>query len=77
MVDHYQSNNNLLSWSFSFHILTLVWLGIRGGFWLSSSIATPDWGSWSFYAMYWMPNPIEFGSFMILPLFFTQLLYPT
>lgn len=76
MIDHYNSNNNLLSWSSSFHCLCLVWLGIRGAFWLRTVTSSASWGVFSFYTLYWLPNPIQFGSFMLLPLFFTQILYP-
>jgi len=76
MIDHYNSNNNLLSWSSSFHFLCLIWLGIRGAFWLRTVTSSGSWGVFSFYTLYWLPNPIQFGSFMLLPLFFTQILYP-
>ena len=77
MVDHYNSHYNVESWSSAFHVLTLLWLSIRGAFWLCTAISTTPWNSMSFYALYWMANPIEFGSFMLLPLFFSQVLYPT
>ena len=77
MVDHYNSHYNVESWSSAFHVLTLLWLSIRGAFWLCTAISTSPWNSMSFYALYWMANPIEFGSFMLLPLFFSQVLYPT
>lgn len=28
------------------------------------------------YILYWLTNPIEFSSFMLLPLFFAQVIYP-
>ena len=76
IVDHYKSNNNVLSWSSYFHVLCLLWLFIRGAFWLRTVTSTSVWGEFSFYSLYWLPNPIQFGSFMLLPLFFTQILYP-
>ena len=76
MIDHYKSYNNLYSWSSSFHLLCLLWLSIRGPFWLGTVIAMKPWGTFAFYFLYWLPNPIQFGSFMLLPLFFTQVLYP-
>jgi hypothetical protein len=76
MVDHYFSNYDLLSWSFSFHLLTFIWLAIRGTFWLFTVVPCGEWSPWAFYGLYWMANPVEFGSFMLLPLFFTQVLYP-
>ena len=30
----------------------------------------------TFYLLYWMPCPFQFSSFMLLPLFFSQKLYP-
>ena len=28
------------------------------------------------YILYWLTNPFEFASFMLLPLFFVQVIYP-
>jgi hypothetical protein len=30
----------------------------------------------SYFFLYWMPIPIEFGSFLLLPLYFAHVLYP-
>ena len=76
VIDHYQSNYNLLSFGTAFHVLTLLWLVIRGLFCILTVVGTTEMSTWSFYALYWMPVPIEFGSFMLLPLFFSQVLYP-
>ena len=76
VIDHYQSNYNLLSFGTAFHVLTLLWLVIRGLFWILTVVGTTEMSTWLFYALYWMPVPIEFGSFMLLPLFFSQVLYP-
>lgn len=76
MFDHYKSNFNVFSWSSCFHFLCLLWLLIRGAFWLRTVTSTSSWGVFSFYCLYWLPNPIQFASFLLIPLFFTQILYP-
>jgi len=76
MADHFNASHNLSSWSTSFHLLTFAWLSIRGSFWLITMTSTQQWSAFSFYFLYWMPNPLEFASFMLLPLFFAQILYP-
>lgn len=73
----YYSQNKNMSWASAFHLLTLTWLSIRGAFWISTVFASNTLDAWYFYALYWMANPVEFGSFMLLPLFFSQVLYPT
>lgn len=76
LVDHYYANYKFTSWASVFHILSCVWLGIRGTFWLLTVTTKDNWAAFTFYMLYWMPNPIEFGSFMLLPLFYAQILYP-
>jgi hypothetical protein len=77
MLDHVSNGWDTSSYAFTFHCLTLCWLSIRGAFWLMSAISTTQWSSSMFYALYWLANPVEFGSFLLLPLFFSQVLYPT
>jgi hypothetical protein len=77
VVDHIQQGNNLLSFVSVFHALTLCWLLLRGVFWLMTVIHTATDRSSTFFALYWLANPVEFGSFLLVPLFFTQVLYPT
>jgi len=74
--DHYSANNNLKSWSFLFYILCFGWLLIRGVFWLLTLLCTSTWGAFKFYTLYWVPVPMEFGSFMLIPLFFAHMVYP-
>lgn len=76
MVDHYASNYNLKSWSTVFHVLCFSWLSLRGAFWFLTLIASSKWGNSLFYLLYWVPCPLQFGSFLLLPLFFAQILYP-
>ena len=76
MIDHWQFGHNLLSFSTAFHVTALLWLIIRGLFWILTVVGTTEMSTWLLYALYWMPVPIEFGSFMLLPLFFSQVLYP-
>jgi glycopeptide antibiotics resistance protein len=75
MVQHYKSNNNLYSWSSVFHLLCFVWLCIRALFWWFTVTSTTIWDESYFELLYWMPNPLQFGSFLLFPLFFSQVLY--
>eukprot|EP01038_Epipyxis_sp_PR26KG_P004118 gene4118-5871_t len=50
-------------------------MDIRGIFWLFTSTAMSEWTSSYFYILYWMPTPLEFGSFMLLPLYFSSILH--
>lgn len=75
-ADHYFSHSDRTSWGFIFHLLTLCWLVMRGAFWLSTVLPIVHWTTLSFYMLYWMPAPIEFAAFMLLPLYFAQILYP-
>ncbi len=76
MVDHYNANYSLMSWSSCFHILSLSWLSIKGVFWLLTITSDYEWEAIQFYILYWLPAPLEFGSYMLVPLFFGQVLYP-
>lgn len=75
MIDHYNSQYNRKSFAFIFHLLCFIWLCIRGVFWLST-ITISGWTSLNYYFLYWMPIPLEFGSFLLLPLYFAHVLYP-
>lgn len=74
--DHLYSHDDIQSWGFIFHVLSLSWLSIRGIFWLATIVPIVKWTTLSFYLLYWMPAPLEFAAFMLLPLYFTQILYP-
>ena len=76
IIDHYNANHQLTSWASIFHILSSIWLTIRGLFWLLTLVSVSQWDSFTFYILYWIPNPLEFGSFMLLPLFFAQVIFP-
>jgi hypothetical protein len=73
---HYQSSYDKKSWAAIFHIFTFAWLLIRGFFWISTLTSLMKWSSATFFLLYWMPTPLEFGAFMLLPLYFAQILYP-
>lgn len=59
-----------------FYILSFGWLLLRGIFWVLTLTSTTQWGAFMFYMLYWVPVPMEFGSFMLVPLYFAHLLYP-
>lgn len=75
MIHHYTAAYDTQSWAFIFHILSFSWLLIRGSFWASTLTTVLRWNALNFYLLYWMPTPLEFASFMVLPLYFTQILY--
>lgn len=77
MMDHVKANYNIMSWSSVFHILCICWLIMRGLFWLFTITSEDNWTNVTFYTLYWMPHPFQFGAFMLLPLFFAQVVYPT
>lgn len=35
-------------------------------------MAVGGWNPAAFYLLYWLPHPIQFGSFLLLPLFYLQ-----
>jgi len=74
-ISQLKFQNDLKSWSFAFYLLCFAWLTFRTAFWFLTIISTEDWPEIIFYILYWFPNPIEFGDFMILPLFYFQVLY--
>ena len=74
--NHIRCQYNLKSFSFIFYVLSFMWLTIRGIFWISTMSVEVEWTSAQYYFLYWMPVPIEFGSFMLLPLYFAQIIYP-
>ena len=76
LVDHYKSNNNFASWSSAFHIICFMWLFLRGLFWMLTLIPFDETNLYFMLSLYWLPNPLQFGSYMLLPLFFTQILHP-
>lgn len=77
LIDHYNARHKFTSWASGFHVMSCLWLGIRGTFWLLTATSTTQWDAFTFYTLYWIPNTLEFGSFMLLPLFFAQIIYPT
>ena len=75
MLDHYNSHYDMKSWASIFHFFCSAWLLIRGAFWLSAITSVIRWTALNFYLLYWMPTPFEFGGFLLLPLYFAQILY--
>eukprot|EP01031_Cornospumella_fuschlensis_P027028 gene27028-32660_t len=75
VVNHYTFQYNMKSWGSIFHFLSLVWLIIRGAFWISTLLPHMHWTVFNFYLLYWMPTPFEFAAFLVLPLYFAQIVY--
>ena len=42
---------------------------------MSTITAGDKWEANVFYLLYWLPNPLQFGSFLILPLFYSQVTF--
>lgn len=61
------------SWSTIFHGLCIIWLVIRGAFWLCTVFSNESWSTMTFHLLYWLPNSFEFGAFASLPIFYAQL----
>lgn len=76
MCEHYYAGNSLKSWSFVFYVLNFCWLILRGTFWLLTVLTGRTWEAFEFYILYWVPVPMEICSFMLVPLFFVNILYP-
>ena len=76
MLDHVRNNYSLKSWSSIFHIQCILWLLLRGCFWLGSIINESIEDELYLKILYWSPCPFEYGAFLLLPLFFAQVLYP-
>lgn len=76
IIQHYRSSYDKKSWASLFHLFSFSWLLVRGIFWISTLASLMKWSSATFFMLYWMPTPLEFGAFMLLPLFFAQILYP-
>jgi len=62
------SSNNL----FSGRGLFLFFVGV---FWFLTIVSSTPWGAWTFYVLYWLPTPLEFGALMLLPFYFAQVIY--
>lgn len=58
----------------TFNVLCTIWLGFRQIFWSVTVIVPGSWNPAVYYVLYWLPHPIQFGSFLLLPLFYMQVL---
>jgi hypothetical protein len=75
LIKHRSDGFNIQSWSAGFNILCVLWLSLRGAFWALTVCTINYWIGSTFYILYWVPTPISFGAFMLIPLFFAHLLY--
>eukprot|EP00752_Nemacystus_decipiens_P005415 g4909.t1 len=64
-------------WSKAFHVLVFFWLILRGVFWVLAITTRQEWHSISFGLLYWLPNPLQFGSFLLLPMAYSKVLSPS
>ncbi len=44
-------------------------------FWALSITTREEWQSISFGLLYWLPNPLQFGSFLLLPMAYSKVQY--
>lgn len=75
MQKHYAANFSVKSYSFLFNTLSLVWLLLRGTFWFLIMVSNVSMSPFLYYMLFWVPANVEFTSFMLLPLFFIQVIY--
>ncbi|CAM9895266.1 unnamed protein product, partial [Scytosiphon promiscuus] len=61
-------------WATAFHLLVLGWLILRGLFWVLAITTREEWHSNRFGLLYWLPNPLQFGSFLLLPMAYSKVL---
>lgn len=41
-------------------------------FWVLAITTREEWHSISFGLLYWLPNPLQFGSFLLLPMAYSK-----
>ncbi|CAM9259082.1 unnamed protein product [Ectocarpus sp. 12 AP-2014] len=61
-------------WATAFHLLAMVWLTLRGMFWVFAITTREEWESTMFGLLYWLPNPLQFGCFLLLPMAYSKVL---
>ena len=74
VVGHIVSGNKLVSWSNAFNGLCILWLGMRQVFWAYAIYSPANWSAVRFYVLYWLPHPIQFAMYLIVPIFYVQIL---
>ncbi|CAM9338077.1 unnamed protein product, partial [Chrysoparadoxa australica] len=68
---HMHAGAKMKSWAVTFHALSFTWLVLRWIFW-TLTFSSIDFNSLSLYLLYWIPNPLQFATFLLLPLFYSQ-----
>ncbi|KAG6614486.1 uncharacterized protein IUM83_04188 [Phytophthora cinnamomi] len=68
-----RNRNKLLAWSTGFHVLCLLWTGVRAAYWIIMSTQS-SMRYLTLYLLYWSPTPIQFANFSLLILFYIQVL---
>jgi len=78
ILEHFKNHHSLKSWSSIFHFLCLCWLFVEGLFWIFTIFEQDSAYGNLFYmnVLYWVPCPFQYGALLLLPLFFSQVLYP-
>lgn len=71
--EHCLGKHRRRSWATAFYLLSVVWLLLRGAFW-TMTITTEGFDTATFYVVYWVPNPLQFANFLLLPMFYAQVL---
>jgi hypothetical protein len=77
VVGHIMSRNKLRSWASAFNSLCILWLCMRQVFWTYAIYSTGYWSAVRFYILYWLPHPIQFAMYLIIPIFYVQILSKT
>lgn len=52
----------------------MAWLSLRGAFWLLTMVSISSWMGSTFYILYWVPTPLCFSAFLVVPMYFAQIM---
>lgn len=72
---HLRSKSDKRSWSWLFLTTTAAWAALREAFFLCTLLKTTNWTEKLFLFLYWLPDPIQFCSFMVVPLFYAEIFH--
>lgn len=71
----WRAGYNKSSWSSLFLGFSLLWLVLKLGLLLRWLEPEPVWTDALFYTLYWLPTTLQCAAFMMLPLFYTQVIF--
>lgn len=74
LAGHFLNRNKLVSWASAFNSLCILWLSMRQIFWSYAIYSADNWSAVRFYLLYWLPHPIQFAMYLIIPIFYVQII---